>query len=470
MATAPTETAPKRRGRPPKAKPDAEASPPEGPAPGETPPPPATDEPADTRRRVVRVRAGVLRAALKDVAGAVSSKSEVIPILSHVLVEAGDGRIALTATDLDVWAERDCATDDRDGPGSAEWLGGIRPFAATLPAKPLQAILGELDDDAMVTLEIAATAANADQAIITAGRAAFKLHCLPAVEFPLPKPFASRAAFELNCAELAGAFARVEHGISNEETRYYLNGVHVHTHQDEGEALDLRLVTTDGHRLARLRIEPPDGASSFPATIIQKNTVALLDKLLASAARADDGKTTEPAKVLVEIDGEDAGATLRFSLPAADGGDVTVTAKSIDGTFPDYQRVIPGAPANSFTIARTPLLEAVRRVGVLASDRTRAVKALLTADKLELVVSTPEVGEAREELACIYEGPDATIGFNGQFWREALAALASDEVSMAFDADGAGPFPIIGPVLVRAAGGGVDRDALVQVLMPMRVA
>jgi DNA polymerase-3 subunit beta len=450
----PDQVPPKRRGRPPKAKPEGIREGAAAAAPAE-----------DPRRRAVRIRAGTLKAALKDVTGFVAGRSE-IPILSHLLLQAGDGRIELTATDIDAWAVRDCASERPDA--------GERGFTVTLPAKPLEAILGELDPDATVTLSLDTEAIDAElreawkgQVAIAAGRSRFRLHCLPPADFPLPKPFSVHAAFELTCAALEGDFARVEHAISTEETRYYLNGVFVHTAQEEGAPLELCMAATDGHRLARLRLDPPDGAASFPHTIIPRRTVDLLDKLLREAAKKDADKDGSPAVVLVEIDGDGPGATLRFSLPAADGGEITVTAKSIDGTFPDYSRVIPSGPPHSAICARAPLAEAVKRVGVLASDRTRCVKAVFGDDRLELVVTTPELGEAREEVPCSYEGPEVSIGFNGQYWREALAALACDDVSMAFDAAEGGSN--LSPVLLRAAGEGVDRDALVQVLMPMRV-
>jgi DNA polymerase-3 subunit beta len=432
--------------------------------------------PTDRRRRAVRVRASVLRGALKDVAGVVEARN-TIPILAHVLIEAGNGTIVVTATNLDVWARRDCASDDRDGPGSAEWLASVRGFAVTVPAKPLGDILGELDGDAMVTIERlgldgaseAEAATTGGQVAIAAGRARFKLHGLPASDFPLPPGFSAHAAFDMRCADLSDAFAKVEHAIGSDETRYYLNGVHVHPHQRDGEPQTLRFAATDGHRLARWRIDPPEGAASLPPLTVMAPTVTLLDRLLVAAVKAaDEGK--EPPLVLVEVQGEQLGALLRFSLPAGDGGEITVTAKSIDGTFPDYQRVIPTETTHSALFARAALAEAVKRVGVLTSDKTRSVKAVLTTDKLELVVTTPEVGEAREEVPCSYAGPDATIGFNGAYWRAALGALASDEVSLAFALDNQVGVPVLSPVLVRAAGAEVDPDALVQVLMPMRVA
>lgn len=416
---------------------------------------------ADTRKRAVRVRASVLHGALKDVAGIVGPTT--IPILAHVLLNAGDGRIELTCSNLELWATRDCASDDRDGPGSAEWVQSIRPFSITLPAKPLQKLLAEFDGDAMVTITAPddMTEDYGGQAVIACGRARFKLHCLPPAEFPAAPPVSVHSYFEMPCSALADALAAVDHAISTEETRYYLNGVFVHGQQEAGEPMDLRFAATDGHRLARLKIDLPDGAASWPATIVHRETVGLLGKLLAAAAKTEEKDAPGPV-ALVESADEAPGHRFRISMPAADGGDITIVAKAVDGTYPDYNRVIPAGFASSAVIARDELAHAIKRVAVLASEKTRAVAACFREDELELTVTTPALGEARESIPCLYEGPEFSVGLNGDYWRQALAALATDDVLMGFSEDRAGP------VLVRASGPD-DADRLVQVLMPVRI-
>lgn len=408
---------------------------------------------ADRRRRATRLQAGVLKAALADVLGTIEAKNTV-PILAHVMIAAGDGRLCLCCTNLDMWANRTLATSDRDGPTGSDWVQSIRGFAITVAAKPLAAILGEIDGAAMVTLELLDS-----RLAVSAGRARFKLPTLPITDFPTPAPMAVEHAFELPCSALADAFAKVEMAISTEETRYYLNGIFMHVVQDEGEPQWLVLATTDGHRLARLRLTVPDGAASWPNVILPRQAVALLDKLLKAAAKGEEKDQPAP-QVLVEASA--GGTALRFSMDAADGGEIELQTKAIDGTFPDYTRVIPSAPEHSLVVERVALGAAVKRVGVLASDKTRIVKAEISTDRIELVVITPELGEAREEVPCAYDGPDMTIGFNGQYLGEALVSTASDEVSLAFT-DG------MAPTLLRRAGDNVDRDALVQVVMPVRV-
>lgn len=436
---------------------------------------PAT--PPDRRRRATRVQAATLRAALKDVAGIVET-ANTIPILGHVLVEVGSGLITLTASDLDIWASRELPSNDRDGPASAEWISAIRGFAVTLPASALAAILAEFDAAAMVTLE---QSEDGSRVAVSAGRAQFRLACLPGADFPLPPSFAPAGSFELPCSVLADGFAAVEHAISTEETRYYLNGIFLHPHE-----LDLRMATTDGHRMARLTLDGPAGAASFPPVIIARKTVALLSRLLGGAGKLDDGNGNgdrggsggegsggkgAPAQVLVEANQE--GTRLRFGLRAGDG-EIAVVAKMIDGSFPDYHRVIPSAPEHCAVIDRAALSAAIKRVAVLTSRSSRCIGAAFTQDCLRLSVVNFDFGEGSEEVPCSYTGPELTIGFNAGYWRQALAALdysgASDEVAMLFSDARA-------PMLLRAGGAadgaadgaGGELGRLIQVLMPMRL-
>lgn len=413
---------------------------------------------ADPRKAAFRVRAGRLKAALGDVAQVVEGRN-TIPVLECVLIEAGDGAIRLTASNLDMWAARVLASDDRDGPASKDWLAAIKPLAICLPARTLLAVLGELDADAMVTLEL-----DQMKVIVSAGRARFRLPFLPADDFPVPRLFDGAASFEMPCTALADSFARVEHAISTEEARYYLNGVYLHP---DTEALTLRLAATDGSRLARLTIAAPDGALAFPAVIIARQTVQVLDKLLASAVRAQDANVT--ATVLVETSGaaqggakEGAKGVLRFTMPASDQGEVVVTAKPIDGEFPAYDRVVPSACDKLATVNRETLIAAVKRVCVLGDAKSRAVKAVFGPDKLTLSVVSPDLGEASEDLPCAYAGAETTIGFNGKYWQQLLGAIADDEVAIAFNDS-------CGPVLMQAGGAGLLPGLFAQVMMPMRV-
>lgn len=408
----------------------------------------------DDRIQRVRVRAGTLLAALKDVVGAVEGRN-TIPILGNVLfaVSATHTTIELTGTDLDLWVVRELVCERQDAKEKA--------FALTLPAKPLLAVIGELDGDAMVT--IAAPVDGDSRVTISAGRSRFRLPVLPVADFPLPPPLSVAASLGLGCSQLADAFAAVEHAISTEETRYYLNGIYMHAEESD---LSLRLATTDGHRLARLTLPDLEGASAWPPLIVARKTVALLDKLLAGAAKTtpDQGPGQASAQVAIDAGGSVPGCLVRFAMPAADGGSIDLIAKTIDGTFPDYTRVIPSEIERTATIDRSALAEAVKRVAVLAEAKSRAVKAAFEHDCLTLTVTSPELGEATEEVPCSYSAAPLTIGFDAKYWRDALGALACDTVAM-------GMSDAQGPARIRAVEGddGSESERLVQVLMPVRV-
>jgi DNA polymerase-3 subunit beta len=426
----------------------------------------------DKRKPATRVKAGSLAAALKDVLDVVESRN-TIPVLANVLVEARDGVITLVGTDLDIIARRTLASDDRDGPASQDWMGKVRPLAMTVPARALASIVGSFEAEAMVTLIApergggsaspggSATAGDETRAVISAGRARFRLSCLPVDDFPATMAFPVKHSFTMGAAALADALAAVDYAVSTEETRYYLNGVYLHTAQAPGEPQVLRLAATDGNRLARRTLDVPEGAAAIGdaqgGIIIARKTVRLLDRLLPEAVKAcGDGKMAE---VLIEVAAD--GKKLRFAMPAVDGGEVEILAKAIDGSFPDYGRVIPTGNDKRAVIGREALIGALRRVSLLSPKESRAVKAEFGERGLRLSVVNAELGLAEEDLACEWDGPDFAVGFNGSFWRESLGALAGDDVIMRFADAG-------GPALVT----GTDDEAearFVQVLMPMRV-
>ena len=413
---------------------------------------PAAPAPApaqDTRRLATRVAAGALRSALKDVLGAIEGRN-TIPILANVRIDASERSLVLTGTDLDMWIARTLAADPE-----GDWRG----FATTLPAKPLERLLAELPAETPVTIA-APCEAHPGRVLLTAGRSRFLLAPLPVDDMPEPAPFTGEAGFELPCSVLADALAAVSHAISTEETRYYLNGVYVHPHGAD-EANLLRFAATDGHRLARVQVPMIAGLGDLPVAIWSRKTVAMLAQLLGAAAKT--GTAEDPAMVLVESNA--AGTVLRFQLPAADGGEALLTAKAIDGTFPDYTRVIPFNPGRRVVVSRELLATAVRRAAALSSEKTRAVSLTFSAGKVATKVTSPDLGEASDEEPCLFEGDEATLGVNAPYLLQALAAFATDEVALGFDDP-------VAPVLLTAVGSGdkeIDRDRLVQVLMPMRV-
>lgn len=415
--------------------------------PPETPETPASDP----RLPVIRVRAGTLGAALKDVTGVVAGR-DVVPVLEMVLFEGGESALALETTDLDMWARRTLACEKADA--------GTRGFAVLIPAKALAAVIGQIDPDATVTIE--GPGPDEVRVTIKAGRSRFRLSCLPAGEFPRPLPAEGGAGFDLPCSQLGDLFASVEHAISTEETRYYLNGVYLHP-----AALMLNAVATDGHRLARRTIDAPDGANSFPPSIVGRRAVVVLDKLLVGAIKAAGADGAAPT-VTVSAEGA-AGqfgqaARIRFAMAAADGGEVELLAKTVDGTFPDYTRVIPDTVESTARLDRAALVEAVKRVAVLAEVKTRIVKLEFEAAKLTLTVTSPVLGDAREELPCALVGEPVTLGLDCTYLLAALGATGAEMLALGMS--GAG-----GPVRLRPIdpASGDELDQLVQVIMPARV-
>lgn len=403
----------------------------------------------DKRKRATRICAARLLGALKDVIGAVASSAK-IPVLGNVLIEAGDGAVVLVATDLDMEARRECASDDRDGPGSAEWIAAIRPFAVTAPAKPLLAVLGEIDAEAMVTL---AVDDETDRLVITAGRSRFRLATLPVQDFPKLKRGAWDQEWTIGAAVLSEAIDSVAHAISTEETRYYLNGVYLHS-----DGLNLRFVATDGRKLALNRIDAPAGAAAWPAMILPRGLIGELVKALARAAKGNDG-----AQVNVYCD--ESGKLVQFAIAAIeDGGALTLTGKTIDGTFPDYERVIPRDAPHELVVPRDTLIEAVERVSALASKDSPILRLDIGDDRVELSVVNPELGDAREELPVSREGPAIGIGFNGRFLREALKRVSTDDVVMRWTDESA-------PVRFDPSGSAEPGalPACVLIVMPCRV-
>ncbi|WP_185983971.1 DNA polymerase III subunit beta [Aureimonas mangrovi] len=353
----------------------------------------------------------------------VVERRNTIPILSNVLLKTEAGALRLKATDLDIEiTESVPATGEREG-------------ATTVPAHLLYDIVRKLSDGSEVKLS---TNAEGTQMTVAAGRSNFRLQCLPEADFPDITAGQFTHAFELPAAELSRLIERTQFAISTEETRYYLNGIFLHAIEDGG-ALRLRAVATDGHRLARAQMEAPAGCEGMPGIIVPRKTVSEIQKLLGEA----DGS------VAVEL----SDAKIRFTI-----GDIVMTSKLIDGTFPDYQRVIPTGNDKVLTLDRQTFASAVDRVSTISSERGRAVKLALGEDQLVLTVNSPDSGTATEELAVGYEADAIEIGFNARYLLDITGQLAGEEARFMLADPGS-------PTLIRD---GAD-DGTLYVLMPMRV-
>jgi DNA polymerase-3 subunit beta len=369
----------------------------------------------------VRIERANLLKALNHVHRVVERRN-TIPILANVLLRAEGDELVLKATDLDM------EIVDR-APAAVE-----QPGASTVPAHMLYDIVRKLPDGA----EIALDTGSGQTMALTAGRARFALQMLPDADFPDLNPGEMPISFTLPSEALKRLIDRTQFAISTEETRYYLNGIYFHV-VGEGEAARLRAVATDGHRLAKAEAPAPAGSAGMPGVIVPRKTVGEMQKLLEDPA-------TEVAVSLSD-------SKLRLAL-----GDLVLTSKLIDGTFPDYERVIPKANDKELKVDKADFERAVDRVSTISSDRGRAVKLSLSEDRMVLAVNNPDSGSATDEIPVGYESEPLEIGFNSKYLLDIAGQLTADEAVFRLADPGS-------PTLIQGAG---DADAL-YVLMPMRV-
>jgi DNA polymerase-3 subunit beta len=353
----------------------------------------------------------------------VVERRNTIPILSNVLLKASGASLEMKATDLDL--EMTEAT-----PAQVERAG-----ATTVPAHLLYDIVRKLPDGAEVMLKLAD---DGNAMTVISGRASFRLQCLPQSDFPELSAGTFSHVFRLEAAVLKHLIDKTQFAISTEETRYYLNGIYLHTIESGGR-LRLRSVATDGHRLARAETEAPAGSEGMPGIIVPRKTVAELQKLL------DDPDVS----VTVEL----SDTKIRVTI-----GNVVLTSKLIDGTFPDYQRVIPSGNDKRLTIDRQTFSQAVDRVSTISSERGRAVKMAIADGQVTLTVNNPDSGSATEEIPADYDSEPLEIGFNARYLLDVAAQLSGGDARFLLADAGS-------PTLIQDTS---DEHAL-YVLMPMRV-
>lgn len=348
----------------------------------------------------------------------VVERRNTIPILSNVLIEArDDGSIRLMATDLDLQV-------DESVPANVGQAG-----ATTVSAHTLFDIVRKLPEGSQVELNAAEGKMQ-----LAAGRARFNLATLPRDDFPVIAEGELPTRFELPAATLRQIIDKTRFAISTEETRYYLMGIFLHVADDQ-----LKAAATDGHRLARVTVPKPDGADGMPDVIVPRKCVAELRKLL------DELEGTVEVSM--------SGTKIRFGL-----GSAVLTSKLIDGTFPDYNRVIPTANDKLLKLDPKTFAQGVDRVSTIASEKTRAVKINVDRDKVTLSVTSPESGTATEELPADYSSDGIEIGFNARYLLDILGEIDGDSVEVHL-ADAAAP------TLLREN----DKSPALYVLMPMRV-
>jgi DNA polymerase-3 subunit beta len=353
----------------------------------------------------------------------VVERRNTIPILSNVLIRADGAAITLKATDLDVELVETVEADV------------AQPGAITVPAHMLHDIVRKIPEGARIALE---TNADGSTMTLTAGRSRFALQMLPEADYPDITAGEFSHAFDLKAADLKWLIERTQFAISTEETRYYLNGIYFHTVNQDGGTM-LRAVATDGHRLAQAQIPAPDGADGMPGIIVPRKTVSELQRLM-----------DEPdATLKVEL----SDTKIRVSF-----ANVVLTSKLIDGTFPDYDRVIPKNNHKIMMVDRVDFAAAVDRVSTVSSERGRAVKLALEEGALTLSVTNPDSGTATDELVVDFSDEPLEIGFNSKYLLDITGQLASENATFALADPGS-------PTLIHDG----DASRTLYVLMPMRV-
>ncbi|MEM9317753.1 MAG: DNA polymerase III subunit beta [Pseudomonadota bacterium] len=366
-------------------------------------------------------RAALLRAVAQ--AQSVVERRNTIPILANVLIEAEGEKVSFRATDLDIEVvDTTVAQVERSG-------------ATTVGAVTLHEIVRKLPDGALVELTEEPQNGRLE---VRAGRSHFSLATLPREDFPVMASSEYPANFAAKSPALRRLFDKSKFAISTEETRYYLNGVYLHIADAEAGQM-LRAVATDGHRLARIDETLPEGAANMPGVIVPRKTVGELRKLL------DDDET----EIAVSV----SETKIRFATP-----DIMLTSKVIDGSFPDYARVIPEGNTRRLEVDASDFAKAVDRVATVSSERSRAVKLQLDEDRLILSVNAPDAGNAEEELAVAYGDEKLEIGFNAKYLLEIASQVDRENAVFLFNSAG-------DPTLMREG----DDTSAVYVVMPMRV-
>jgi DNA polymerase III subunit beta len=353
---------------------------------------------------------------LQAVSGIVERR-HTLPILANVLIEPRDGKLYVTATDLEMQITAHGDLEAKDG------------TATTVAARKLQDLLRALPDDATLNVD-----ASGSRMTVRAGRSRFNLQTLPAADYPrITLGQDKLQTLKLPQKDLRGLIKLAEFAMAQQDIRYYLNGMLLVI--DSGT---LQAVATDGHRLSWASLAV-DGAYTRQEVILPRKTVLELGKLLTDS---DDPVTLD---ILA--------SQVRFRF-----GSVELVSKVVDGKFPDYNRVIPTGHGKLVELARTDLLAALSRAAILSNEKFRGVRIVLGTDQLKIICSNSEQEDAEEELPVAYQGEALDIGFNITYLLDALSNVVSDNVRLAFgDATSS--------ALVTIPG----RDDYKYVVMPMRI-
>ena len=349
-------------------------------------------------------------------------KKNTIPVLSNVLIQAKDNNLILSATDMDIsiTVQLNCSV--------------IEEGFATVAAHTLYDIIRKLPD----SNEVEFISNDGKIFSIRSGKSKFSLGCLPKEDFPIIEVDKLKSEISIESQELLKLIEKTRFAISNEETRYFLNGIYFHKIELENKNY-LSIVATDGHRLAKIDYESNLLTEELPGVIIPKKTINELCKLLS------DYKGTvkidlDPNKIIFYIDKS------------------VLISKLIDGNFPDYQRVIPKDNKNIMTINRNEFCMAVDRVSTITNEKSPVIKFKLLNNLMNMTSADSENGLATEDIITEYSGEEIEIGFNSKYILEMINHLTDDKIKLSFNDSSS-------PVIATEE----SNENLIYVLMPMRV-
>lgn len=364
-----------------------------------------------------QIDAKSLSAAIASVSRVVEARN-TIPILSNIVLHAHQDGVLLRSTDLDLEYSMRVAAEVSE------------PGTTTIPARLASDIVKKMTWEVTVSLT-----EGAQEATISAGRSRFKLMTLPVEDYPSLDAGTLTHTFALTGDTLHRLFSRCEFAISTEETRYYLNGIYMH--ETGGK---LRSVATDGHRLAKNETDAPEGSYGMPGIIVPRKTVKEAIAL-GAAAKGEE--------VRVEV----SATKVRFTH-----GSTVLTSKIIDGTFPDYERVMPQGNNIIAYVDSKALALAADRVSTISTERGRAVKLTFENGGLSLVANSPDAGSAEDVIDVDFDADPLSIGYNAKYVSAVLANLGEGKTRIALADPGS-------PTLFSNE----NEPGLQVVLMPLRV-
>ncbi len=325
---------------------------------------------------------------LQTISGVVERR-QTLPILANILIKVDQGKMTLTATDLEVEMK---TTTEVEGDGQIE---------LTLPARKLTEICRSLPDGSELTINF-----EGERAVVRSGKSRFTLGVLPAQDYPAIEPTAVSHSITLKQATLKGLIEKTQFAMAQQDVRYYLNGLLL----EVGEG-NIKAVATDGHRLAMKQESLPETNETSLQVILPRKAVLELGRLL----------TADDTEVTVEISSNH----IRVNL-----GNTEFTSKLIDGKFPDYNRVIPSSTDKTVIAETDTLKSALHRTSILSNEKYRGIRFGISNNLLELQAHNPEQEEAKDEMEIDYTGEPLVIGFNVSYLIEALSAIESDSVKM----------------------------------------